>query len=72
MPYHSVERKRNDEQVFNCYILPRLFEMVNKYGPNEDRLYKVPQYSAKGTFTHMDYRKEQKDALMEKLKEWAK
>lgn len=39
-PYKSVENKIKDKAVLKFYILPRLFEMVNKYGPVENRIYK--------------------------------
>ena len=31
--YKSVENKCNDTSVLRAYILPRVYEMVNKYGP---------------------------------------
>jgi hypothetical protein len=71
-PYQSLEWKRKDDVVFNCYILPRVFEMVNKYGPASDRIYKYPQYNSGGKFTCMDYRKDDKNAIMDRLKEWSK
>ena len=67
-PYRSVEHKRKDDAVFNFYILPRVFEMVNKYGPKEDRIFKYWMAETKRT----TFRKEEYDAWMEKLKEWAK
>jgi len=66
--YRSVEHKRKDDSVFFWYILPRVFEMVNKYGPKEDRIFKYWMAESKRT----DFKKEEYDAWMEKLKEWAK
>lgn len=70
-PYRSVEHKRHDDAVFRCYILPRVFEMVNKYGPVKDRLYKVPQYNKANQFIRMDYPSDKKEEIMNKLKEWS-
>lgn len=38
--YKTVENKCNDLAVLRCYILPRLCEMVNKYGPASQKLSK--------------------------------
>ena len=38
--YKTVEHKCNDHAVLRCYILPRLCEMVNKYGPASQKLSK--------------------------------
>ena len=67
-PYRSVEHKRKDDAVFNFYILPRVFEMVNKYGPKEDRIFKYWMAERRKT----DFKKEEYDAWIEKLKEWSK
>ena len=36
VPYNRVEQKRNDEHLFNAYIVPRICAMVVKYGPRLD------------------------------------
>lgn len=70
IPYKAVEQKRQNEAVFKFYILPRVFDMVNKYGPVKDRIYKGPvRY---GNTVKMEYDKEQYDAFMQKLKDWSK
>lgn len=66
--YRSVEHKRKDDVVFNCYILPRVFEMVNKYGPTKDRIHRYWMAERKKT----DFKKEEYDAWIAKLKEWSK
>jgi hypothetical protein len=72
-PYRSVEHKRKDESVFNDWILPRVFEMVNKYGPKENTIYKGFREPYKGANHKVHcYDKEQLEAFMNKLKEWAK
>jgi hypothetical protein len=38
--YKTVEQKCNDVSMLRCYILPRLCEMVNKYGPASQKLSK--------------------------------
>lgn len=72
-PYRSVEHKRKNESVFNYWILPRVFEMVNKYGPNENRIYKkwMPPYKGATNKVHQ-YDTEERTAIIDKLKEWAK
>lgn len=72
-PYRSIEQKRKDDAVFNCYILPRVFDMVNKYGPVENKIYKHLVDKAPGSYVKVfKYKQEEKDAFMNKLKEWAK
>jgi hypothetical protein len=39
-PYKSVENKCNDTSVLRTRILPRVCEMINKYGPVADKLSK--------------------------------
>lgn len=34
-PYNTVEFKRNDEYLFQAYIVPRVVSMVAKYGPKK-------------------------------------
>ena len=68
VPYRVVEHKRKDDSVFNCYILPRVFEMVNKYGSDEDRIYKYWM----NDYKKYAYKKDEYDILMTKLKEWSK
>ncbi len=36
-PYCYAERKRNDEQLFQRYIVPRILAMVQRYGKGEQR-----------------------------------
>lgn len=38
--YKTVEHKCNDLAVLRCWIFPRLCEMVNKYGPADQKLVK--------------------------------
>lgn len=47
--YKTVEQKCNDMSVLSCYILPRICEMVNKYGPADQKL------SKKWNREHMRY-----------------
>ena len=35
--YHSTERKRNDDNLFQMYIIPRIHAMVQRYGKGEQR-----------------------------------
>ena len=39
--YKTVEQKCNDPVVLRAYIFPRLCDMVNKYGPANQRLNKT-------------------------------
>jgi hypothetical protein len=61
-PYKSVEKKSKIDHSFKVYILPRVFDMVAKYGPN-----KVRKYWTKDKF---DYRPEDKEKLMAELTAW--
>lgn len=36
-PYSLAERKRNDDRLFQLYIVPRIFAMVQRYGKGEQR-----------------------------------
>jgi hypothetical protein len=67
VPYRTVERKRKDDAVFYCYILPRVLDMVNKYGPVDNRIYRYFHTNGSKQYKQEEYR-----ALMDKLKEWSK
>lgn len=62
--YKDVECKRHDEYVFKTYIIPRIFSMVAKYGPN-----KIRKYWNGKTY---DYRPEEAEPLTEAIKQWSK
>jgi hypothetical protein len=66
VPYRTVEHKRKDDAVFYCYILPRVLDMVNKYGPVKDRIYRYHMNGSK------QYKQEEYKLWMDKLKEWSK
>ena len=36
-PYSAIEKKRNDDVMFNLYIVPRILSMVTKYGRGPQR-----------------------------------
>lgn len=36
-PYTYAERKRNDDGLFQLYIIPRILAMVQRYGGRENR-----------------------------------
>jgi len=40
VPYKTLEASVKDASKFNCYILPRVLDMVNKYGSANTRLSK--------------------------------
>lgn len=63
-PYKSVENKVKEVSILNFYILPRLFEMVNKYGPVENRIYK------KWNGSQYVYNKEDQTEKTKQLKAW--
>lgn len=63
--YKTLEAKRNDEGVMG-YIAPRVCDMVNKYGPTDQKLYKKWNYERK----RMEYDPELWKALEKKVKEW--
>lgn len=65
-PYKSVEHKVKDVNILKGYILPRLFEMVNKYGPVENRIYKHWNNS----MHRYEYKKELYDEKIGLLKKW--
>ncbi len=69
-PYKSVENKIHDPAFLNFYILPRVFEMVNKYGPVEDRIYKYPKRDSKGNFLGKDYVADEKEAYIDRIRKW--
>lgn len=62
--YKDVERKRHEEWVFKTHIIPRIFAMVAKYGPN--KIHK--QWDGK----KYDYRPAEAAPLTEAIKEWSK
>jgi hypothetical protein len=68
-PYKSVEQKIHDVVVMRCYILPRMFEMVNKYGSAKDRIKKT-MFVKQGYRTTFEYEKEEYNARIDKLKAW--
>ena len=62
--YKDVECKRHDDYVFKTYIIPRIFAMVAKYGPNKiHKFWNGKRY---------DFRPEEADPLTEAIKEWSK
>lgn len=63
-PYKVVEQKREDNHLFNIYIVPRVFAMVAKYGEN-----KVRKYWNGKTY---DYKEEEKKVLTDAILEWSK
>lgn len=61
--YNEVEGKTHDKWVLKFYIIPRVFAMVAKYGPKKiHKFWDGKRY---------DYRKEEADPLMDKIREWA-
>ena len=66
MPYNRVERKRDCEIVFIRSILPEVFRMVAKYGPNP--LHKKFDLKTK----RFDYDDNEKLTLMNAIEEWSK
>lgn len=65
-PYKSVEQKIRDLAVLNYYIVPRIFEMVNKYGPVENRIYKYWINDSK----RQDYKLEEYKEKLQLIKDW--
>ena len=62
IPYKVAEQKSELNFMFKQYILPRLFDMVAKYGDNPIRKY----WDGKKA----DYRPEEKEKLMSEIKTW--
>ena len=44
--------------------------MVNKYGPVEDRIYKMPQRDSNGYSLRRDYDSEKKKTYMDRIRKW--
>lgn len=66
--YASIEAKRNNDYTFWAFIVPRVLEMVNKYGPNDQRIYK--QFNK--TISKYEYNAGEYAKLKDKVKEWIK
>lgn len=64
--YESVEKKVHNKAVLEIYILPRVVEMVNKYGPESDRMKKVFNPDRR-TFS---YKPEDLKAFRKKISDW--
>jgi hypothetical protein len=64
--YKSVENKCNDTSVLRAHILPRVCEMINKYGPAADKLSKKWNNERK----RYEYDAEPWKAHCEKVKTW--
>lgn len=71
-PYKSVENKIHDKHVLRFYILPRVFEMVNKYGPSKDRIYKYPQRDTKGNYLGKNYNSDERKSFEDRIWKWIK
>jgi hypothetical protein len=69
-PYKSVENKIHDKHVLRFYILPRVFEMVNKYGPVKDRIYKYPQRDTRGNYLGKNYNSDERKAFEDRIWKW--
>jgi hypothetical protein len=65
--YKQVESKRYDEALYHKAILPRIIDMVAKYGPKELRIHKY--YGKDGRST---YKSEEYEALKAKILDWSK
>ena len=66
LDYKQVEAKRHDEELYQHTILPRIIEMVAKYGPKEHRIYKY--YGKDG---RTSYKPEEYEPLKAKILEWS-
>lgn len=64
--YKSVEQKCHDTGTLYFTILPRVQEMVNKYGPSDQRLYKSWNVERK----RYEYNPEQWKILVAKVQAW--
>jgi len=64
IPYSKVEHKVKNVVNFKAYILPRLFDMVAKYG--DYKVYKVWNFKTKTR----EYPKDRYDELMNRIKDW--
>ena len=65
--YKTVEHKRHDDVVFYAYVLPRVCDMVNKYGPVDQKLTKKWNIERK----RYEYDPELWKALENKVSSWA-
>ena len=64
-PYSKVERRTEKRgPIFTKWILPRVIDMVAKYGPKEERIYKYWNGSRQW------YKPEEYNALMDKIYQW--
>lgn len=64
MPYNKVEKKINDPSAFRAYILPRIVDMVAKYGNKP--IYKTWNREK----NKMCYRENEENELKEVIKKW--
>ena len=64
LPYRSVEQKSQFDDTFKRFILPRVFDMVAKYGQP-----KISKYWNRDE-KKWDYKPEQKEILMSEIKLW--
>lgn len=64
--YKTIENKCHDPMVLRAYILPRVCEMVNKYGPAADKLNKKWNIERK----RYEYDPEPWKAHCDKVKAW--
>lgn len=62
IPYRTAEQKSEFNDTFKRFILPRVFDMVAKYGKVHVRKY----WDGK----KQDYRPEEKEKLMSEIKSW--
>jgi hypothetical protein len=62
VPYATVEQT-SDKYKLRDYILPRVLDMVARYGPNKIHKYYLPN----GT---RDYKKEEREKLLTEIKNW--
>lgn len=65
--YKQVESKRHDEALYNNAILPRIIDMVAKYGSKEFRIHRYYGKDGKAA-----YKPEEYEALKTKILEWSK
>lgn len=64
VPYRTVEQKRKDESEFVCYIRPRIYQMVAKYGA------KLPKKWDRTEQKYM-YPAEEFADLQKKINDWS-
>lgn len=65
--YKSVEQKCHEEYTLYTYILPRVYDMVNKYGPAENRISKKYNVNGGGRW---EYDPEPWKLFVSKIKAW--